>query len=171
MVKNIVINDNHSVEVNTSAGWLLIYRSQFGHDILPDLMPALETALEFITGMLQELGEDAKELSEITYDKLLKCFASDTMSDALFKLSTLEITTVIQIFWAMAKNSNRDIKPPEEWINEFDTFPLDIIIKELFEVMMTSFISSKNLKRLKELKPQVKVSELRTSSLLAPLGA
>lgn len=30
------------VELNSSMGWFLIYREQFGHDILPDLMPAID---------------------------------------------------------------------------------------------------------------------------------
>lgn len=152
MIKNINLDSKHSVEVNSSAGWLLIYRSQFGHDILPDLMPALETMLGLVTSVLEDIESNDGNSSDIK--DIIKSFDKELLSDISFNLSTLEIITIINIFWAMAKNADRDIPAPEVWVNQFDNFPFDVIAPAIFDVIMKSFISSKNLKRLKEMMKQ-----------------
>jgi hypothetical protein len=74
--------------------------------------------------------------------------------------------TVIQITWAMAKNANDEIEPPREWLKQFETFPIDIILPILFELIAKSFVSSKNLNRLRKIKKEAKInlSRLTTSS-------
>lgn len=145
MIKKIRINEEHSVEVNSSAGWLFIYRETFGTDVLPDLLPIVESALEAIVGLLEEAGE------EVTTANIIEAFRSDSMIDAIAKFSTLEFITIIKIFWALAKNADKSIQSVEEWANSFEEFPLDIIVPELFSLVSSSLVSRKNLKRLKDL--------------------
>ena len=132
------------VELNSSAGWLFVYREQFGHDILPDLLPLLEAALDAIINSLQGV-EDTTELDT---GKLLQSLDEDTIQRILISLSGLEVTTLLNIVWSLAKNADDDIDAPRKWINSFDNFPLDVITPQVFTLIVESSISSKKAKAL-----------------------
>lgn len=134
MIKTINFG-NHSVEVNTSAGWLYAYRQQFGNDVLQDIYPLLVGVLETLSENHAKNGENLDV--GVAYDILIR-------------LASLELTTVYNIFWAMAANQNRNIKPPISFFNQFDTFPVDIILPEIFVMLIESSVSSKNAKSLLE---------------------
>ena len=59
MKKTILIEDQ-PIEINSSLGWLFCYREQFGHDILPDLLPLLDAALGALANMYEELCGEAE---------------------------------------------------------------------------------------------------------------
>ena len=141
MIKTIEF-EGQKVELNTSAGWLFVYRNRFGHDIFPDLMPIIESIVGAIATMLEN-GE-----AEVTPDGIKNLMNDDTITDAFIKLAGMEITTVYQVLWAMAYNADKSIGGPEEFFNSFETFPLDVIIPELFTAIVESSVSSKNGERL-----------------------
>lgn len=145
MIKKINISDERSVEVNSSAGWLLIYRETFGNDVLPELMPVIEAAIAGMVKILEEAGE------EVTVQSLARALEEDEMTDVLAKLSMLEFVTILKIFWALAKNADKSIPSLDEWANEFEILPMDIIVPELFGVIASSMVSRKNLERLRGL--------------------
>ena len=60
MIREIRIEDR-TVEINSSAGWLYEYRNRFGHDILPDIMPIIESVLAAGVSVLQESGGEVNE--------------------------------------------------------------------------------------------------------------
>ena len=95
--KQITINENCKINMDSSIGWLLIYRENFGRDILPDILPMISAAVELIFGGINEEGE-------VTLATLRENIDSDTVTNAMIQLSGLEITTVINIVWALAKN-------------------------------------------------------------------
>lgn len=144
MIKTINM-DNQSVEINTSAGWLFVYRETFGKDILPELMPILEAIIMAIP----ELYEENNGEIEISTETILNGLGSGALLNSVAVLSTLEFTTILQIFWALAKNADKSIPKVDEWINQFDNLPLDDIMPELFSAVTSSMVSSKNLERLK----------------------
>lgn len=144
MLKTIKLNDSQSIEVNSSMGWFSIYRNQFGHDILPDLLPLVESLCDLLANMFGNV----KEGDSIT--EILSNVNPEDISAAFMTLSGMEITTVFNITWAMAKNAHDDIETPDEWMKKFDTFPLDVVIKELFTIIVQSVVSTKNSKRLLE---------------------
>lgn len=154
MIKTITIGDQQ-VELSGSAGWLYTYRSQFGHDILPDLMPIIESALEVIIKILGEVEGDKLEVRHI-----INAIDDDTLVSIIIDLSGMETTTMLNIFWAMAKKADKTIESPEDYFDRFDVFPLDEILPEMFGLIVESSISSKNVTRLLEgmssLKSQVK---------------
>lgn len=152
MIKTIYLNDNQSVEVNSSAGWLLIYKEAFGRDILPELMPVIEAALEAMV----EFMSSADEQGEMSIADAAGILQSGGFINALSKLSMLEFTTLIQMFWALAKNADRSIPNPLDWVNQFESFPIDEITRELFDIVTASMISSKNSNRLKGLLDKTK---------------
>ena len=153
MIKTIDI-EGQPVEINSSLGWLFCYREQFGHDILPDLLPLLDAAL----GALSEIYDGEEEIN--IFEKL----DEDTVNRIITSLSTLEVLTVTNILWAMAKNAG-ETKQPFEWVNEFNVFPFDTVVPEVFRVLIESSVSSKNLKRLLEKIPILSKSTQTTSLL------
>lgn len=159
MIKTIYLNDNQSVEVNSSAGWLIIYKEAFGRDILPDLMPVIEAALEAIVEFMQTGDGDKVSLADAA-----GVLQSGGFINALSKLSMLEFTTLIQMFWALAKNADRSIPNVLEWVNQFESFPIDEVTRELFDVVTASMISSKNSNRLKGLLEKTKSLAESTST-------
>ena len=145
MIKTIKLNENQSIELNSSIGWLLIYRSQFNKDILPELLPLIEALTRVIAGVFSDLT--IKD-NEVELEEIIKSLDSDIVSDFFITLSGCEATTILNITWALAKNSNSGIESPEVFFNKFDNFPMDIIIPEIFTMVGKSCISTKNLKRL-----------------------
>ncbi|MBR3171298.1 MAG: hypothetical protein IKF22_08640 [Lachnospiraceae bacterium] len=141
MIREVTIEDK-TVEINSSAGWLYKYRSRFGHDILPDLMPILESVLAAGASVLQESG------GEINEQTIMAALDNDALVDAFIKVSGMETLTVLNIFWAMAANADKSIASPEEYFNQFDVFPMDVIVPALFTAVVESSVSSKNAERL-----------------------
>lgn len=150
MIREIRIEDR-TVEINSSAGWLYEYRNRFGHDILPDIMPIIESVLAAGVSLLQESGGEVNEKT------IMDAMNNDALVDAFIKVSGMEFLTIFNIFWAMAKNADDRIPGPKEYFNTFDRFPLDEVAPALLYAITDSSISSKNserlLTRLKELSP------------------
>lgn len=137
------IEGDHSIVLNSSMGWLLLYREYYGHDILPDLLPALETILHMIGNTIDALEGD-------TMEDIVKAVTADDVIDGVFiDLSGLEVSTLLNIFWAMAKNEDPSIASPKEFFDQFEVFALDEVAPKMFDQILKSCISSKNLKRLK----------------------
>lgn len=134
--------EGQSIEVNTSAGWLYSYRSRFGHDILPDLMPIIESVL----GALASVLEESK--GELTDKTIIAALNNDAFVDAFIKLAGMEVITIYNILWAMAYNADHSIQGPEDFFNGFEKVPVDIIVPELFYAVIDSSVSSKNAERL-----------------------
>lgn len=149
MITTIKISEKESFNINSSAGWFLKYRAQFGHDILPDLLPAVESIIKVGVSLI----DGGKELNQ---DNFLKAIDGDTIEDALFTLSGLEFTTLFNITWAMAKNADNSIGSPEDWLNQFEIFPVDEIAPVVFKAAVKGCMSSKNAKRLDRMMKSLK---------------
>lgn len=159
--KQITINENCKINMDSSIGWLLIYRENFGRDILPDILPMISAAVDLIAGGIDEKGE-------VTIASFIENMDSDTVANAMIQLSGLEITTAINIVWALAKNyakkNGETLEPVEIWVDQFDEFPLDVIVPAAVKLIVTSSVSSKNLRSLQmktktlEKSPQMKSS-------------
>lgn len=153
MERTISINEI-DVTLNNNVNWFFIYKNQFGHDIVPTLMPLLATTINLAAGLLDETGKS----ENVQVRDILAIADSDAMINALIHLSGMEFTEVINIFWAMAKNADESIPEPSRWIRQFDVFPVDEIIPVLVEMIVSGVTSSKNLERvrngLKNLKPR-----------------
>ena len=145
MIKTLQF-EGHSVEINTSAGWLFAYKARFGRDILPDIMPAIESILQLSVDTLSKMDE--KELDKMTPQKILQAIDEDALNEIFIKMSGAELMTVYQIFWATAKNADHGIAGPEFYFNQFDVFPIDEIAPQLLSAIIESNISSKNAKSL-----------------------
>lgn len=159
MIKTVKIGEKNIV-LDNNVGWTLIYRDQFGQDIIPSIMPLLAGALDVISGIFQEAGDD----NEITIDKLAKLADGDTLINAMVHVGGFEFVDFINITWAMAKNADDTIPEPKIWLKQFDEFPVDVIGVEVVKLIFKGMVSSKNLERLNVLVKRVQPKKKRKST-------
>lgn len=155
MIKTIKIGEKNVV-LNNNIGWTLIYKDQFGRDIIPALMPVAQSVIDIIAGVVEETGKT----NNIGVQDLAKAADNYKVMEAFAHLSGLEFVEVINILWSLAKNADDSIPEPKIWIKEFDDFYLDEIVPEVAKLIGKGVVSSKNLSRLqtktKALEPKKK---------------
>ena len=150
-MEKVIKIGKQEVKLNNNAAWTMEYRDQFGKDIIPAIMPVLASMLEGVSSLIVEAGTD-----EIRIDTLASALEGRSM-DILLPMFQVEfVDTIINVTWAMAKAADEDIDPPKKWIRQFETFPLDIVAPAVYELIFKGFVSSKNLKRLKNLGTSLK---------------
>jgi len=159
MEKTIKIG-KQEVRLSNNFSWAMIYRDQFGHDIVSTLTPMMAAALDVASGLLAEMSTDSK----VDLTDLLKALDGDKFLDAVIHMSGFELVDIAYITWAMAKAADDDIPDPRTWIWGFDVFPLDVVVPEVFTLALKGLASSKNLKRLKDLAKQIKVVQPESTS-------
>ena len=147
MVKTIKIGEK-SVQLDNNTGWALIYKDQTGQDILPSILPMLAMIMSTCSNIVDELGE-VKEAKAEDFIRAL----SDI--DVISKLYGLEFTDLIHLTWSLAKCADDNIPDPKTWLRELGEFPLDIIVPEVFSLLIKGLMSSKNLERLETLKKEI----------------
>jgi len=151
MEKTISIGGK-DVRLNNNITWTLIYREQFGKDIIQTLMPALAATMDIISGLIGN-GEIDKELNVTDiFEKL----DGDYLIDAVAHIGGLEFGDLLDITWALAKTADASTPDPVTWAKQFDSFYVDEVAPEVFRLIVSGVISSKNLKRLKSLKKAIR---------------
>lgn len=146
-MKKVITMDDRSVELNSSIGWLFVYRETFGRDILPDVMPALQALLTVGVEIMKEAKDGKLEIEDV-----IKHLDEDTLDTLGLTLSGLEFTSVLNIVWAMAKNADDKIPAPKEFFNSFETFELDKVLPEVLQMVIKSSVSSKNAMTLLQMR-------------------
>ena len=159
MEKTIKIGKK-SVRLNNNVSWAICYRDQFGRDIIPTIMPLFASALDIISGLINETGKT----DEIELTDLAKLADGDSLLNAAIHLGGFEFTDLICITWALAKCADEEIDEPREWIKQFETFPIDVVAPEVFSLIFKGVVSSKNLKRLEDLRKRIQPVSISTQS-------
>lgn len=160
MEKTIKIGDK-DVRLNNNIGWALAYKDQFGRDIIPTLMPLLAGAVDIFSGLVNETGKT----DSINIADLAKIADGDSLINAAIHLGGLEFVDFINITWALAKSADDNIPEPNIWIKQFDSFPVDIVGPAVFDLIFKGVVSSKNLKRLEDLKRKIQPIKESTSKI------
>ena len=143
MIRTLVLNDQ-PMELDSSLGWLYIYQRQFGHDILPDIMPLAEAVLAGLGDILTAVSDQGGEKT-MDVEAVLGLLNSDNIVEMFIKMAGMELTTVLNILWAMVRNKNPQTPGPQEFVNSFDRLPLiDELAPALFYIIVDSSVSSKN---------------------------
>lgn len=152
MVKIIEV-DGNKFTLDNNIGWLMEYQDQFGHDILPDLMPILGAILELLENSAASgiTMKDAKGVKE--------ALQRGAASSSLIELAGFRMTDLISIVWAMAKTADAEIDPPRQWVRQFDPFPLDALLPEVFSLVAQGAMSRKNWKRLQAATESLRAKE------------
>lgn len=138
MIKTVTLGEKE-LTLSNSLAWATIYKDQFGHDIVPDVLPILSAAFR-ILGEMQQTDNVAD---------LIKTLEFSTIQDALIELCAFQFSDLIHLVWAFNKAYDEKIDPPDKWVRQFDEFPLDIVIPAVGELLAKGLISSKNLTSLR----------------------
>lgn len=147
MEKTIKIG-NTEVRLSNNVAWTMEYRDQFNKDIVPALIPLLSSIVETVATIAADAGPDGEgKISAAAVAEAIQGRALDIFLPA-FQLEFVDV--IINVTWAMAKAADPEILEPKKWVRQFDVFPLDVIIPEVGGLVAKGFISSKNLKRLKD---------------------
>lgn len=136
MIKTIKINENHELTLSNNLAWAMEYREQFGHDIVPDLLPIVSAIIELMNELTDGEKFDVKKIDK------------DVLQSALIDLAGVQFVDFINLIWAMAKAADESTPEPKKWVRQFDEFPLDIIAPDAFKLLVEGLVSSKNLPRL-----------------------
>lgn len=147
MEKIIQIGEK-DVRINNNVGWTMEFRDQFGKDILPVIMPFINTMIESISTIISEAEIDG----EITASNIAEALEGRSLDVTLPLYQAEFVDLVINVVWSMAKTADATIEPPRKWVKQFETFYLDDIIPELLEMVISGFVSSKNRERLEGIK-------------------
>lgn len=147
METTIKIGDK-DVRLNNRAGWTITYRDQFGHDIVPTLMPLFASGLDIVSGIVKEVGGTG----EIGLEDVLAMLDGETLLNAVIHMSGFEFVEMLNITWAMAKEADDSIPEPKTWIRQFEEFPVDVVVPQVVSLAFKGMCSSKNLERLREIK-------------------
>ena len=161
MEKTIKIGEK-DVRLSNNIGWALIYRDQFGRDIIPTIMPMLAGLLDILGGFLR----NGKTDNSLTMEDLAELMDGDELMNAYIHLSGLEFADFINITWALAKCADDSIPEPTMWVRQFDEFPVDVIGPAVFSLVLKGVMSSKNWTRLTSLKEKIQpvLKSTRSSS-------
>lgn len=160
MEKTIKIGKKE-VRLSNNFSWAMIYRDQFGHDILSTLTPMVAAALDVASGFLNEISTDGK----VEIEDIVSALDGDKFIDAVVHMSGFETVEIAYITWAMAKACDDDIADPKTWIRDFDVFPLDTVVPEVFSLALKGLASSKNLKWLKDRLKKIKVVQPKSTPI------
>lgn len=156
MKKSIRIEKDVYLTLSNNVSWLMEYREQFGHDIVPDLLPIVSAISKILMKIASSSGKDVFQvISEIP---------EDTVQEMLVDLTGAQSVDFLNMIWAMAKVADEDIEEPRLFFRQFEVFPVDVIAPEIWGMVLSGFVSSKNLKRLSGTGATKKSVSTRSSS-------
>lgn len=150
-MEKVIKIGKQEVRLNNNVAWTMEYRDQFGKDIVPALMPVIASMIEGVSTIVAESGK-----TEISVSDIAEAVQGRAMEVLLPMFQVEFVDIVINVTWAMAKAADENIAPPKQWVKQFETFPLDVVAPAVYDLVLKGFVSSKNLKRLKEIGASLK---------------
>ena len=150
-MEKVIKIGKQEVRLNNNVAWTMEYRDQFGKDIVPALMPVIASMIEGVSTIVAESGK-----TEISVSDIADAIQGRAMEVLLPMFQVEFVDVVINVTWAMAKAADENIAPPKQWVKQFETFPLDVVAPAVYDLVLKGFVSSKNLKRLKDLGKTIK---------------
>jgi len=126
MEKMIEIGDK-KVGFKATGGLPYRYKCQFNREVLSDLM------------------EYEKCVSDRARTQMKSGTGKVKISPADFDMSKLNIETLYNILWSMAKTYDNSIPPPLDWLDTFDVFPVFEIWSQVQDIFYANLkIDRKN---------------------------
>lgn len=117
MEKTINIS-GHDVRCRCTAKTLLIYKAQTGREWLEDV---------------QELQQVIKKANKSTPAE--QVIEANNGTKCCLDVAKLNTETAMNVAWSMAKTADKTIPDVEEWLDEFDSFPVLTVMVELYPMM------------------------------------
>ena len=146
MEKTIKLDSKTSIRVSNNIEWALIYKDQFGRDVLPMLIPVANTFIELAVSVMKSTGGKALDMKNA--GETIKDLDISDIQSALYSLAGLEFTDILNITWAMAKAADDSIEEPRVWVRSLTSFPVDAVVPVIFDMNLQFLTTTKNYKRL-----------------------
>ena len=150
-MEKVIKIGKQEVRLNNNVAWTMEYRDQFGKDIVPALMPVVASMIEGMASIVAE-----SDGSELNVKSLADAFQGRSVEILLPMFQVEFVDVIINVTWAMAKAADETIAPPKIWVRQFEEFPLDVVGPAVYDLVLKGFVSSKNLKRLKSIRANLK---------------
>ena len=150
MEKTITI-DGKEIRMNNNVAWTMEYKDQFNRDVVPVIMPLMASIVETLASVISET--DTKQIGA---KEIAESITGRTMEVMLPMYQVEFVDLIVNITWAMAKCADEDIPEPKKWVRQFDNFPLDVLIPEVYDLVIKGFTSSKNWDRLGKIGEKIK---------------
>lgn len=123
--------DGKEIKFRTSAAAPLIYRTQFGRDMIVDIRKIGEK--------IQKMKKEAKKTGES--DQTAEQITAD-------EFSQLDLTTFVRIAYCFAKCADKTVPTdPFEWLDQFETFSIYKILPEILQMWAESEKSTSTPKK------------------------
>ena len=151
-MEKIINIEGVDLKLNNQVAWTMEYKDQFGKDIVPVIMPMISAIVEGLASVISET-----DTTNLTAKQISEAFQGRSMEILLPMFQVEFVDIILNVTWALAKCADETIPEPKRWIRQFETFPLDVIVPEVYELVMQGFVSSKNLERLKDVSGKLKV--------------
>lgn len=159
-MEKVIKIGKQEVRLSNNVAWTMEYRDQFGKDVVQEHIPLFASFAEGLATVLTDAGKSGK----ITAADIFEAIEGRTMDIMIPMMQTEFMSVLVNVTWAMAKAADEDIAPPKQWVRQFEIFPVDVIAPAVYDMALKGFVSSKNLKRLKSLKENIKMIQPLTST-------
>ena len=123
MEKLVEIEDK-VIKLKAHAGVPLFYRNQFNSDFFADAIKFAKSAD----------GLGGKDFKDASYEDL----------------DHLDMNVFYKMFWIFAKAGDKDIPPLEEWLEGFESLPLEEILPYVTQMIEGLLVGKKRKKAMKE---------------------
>lgn len=143
-----------SVRLSNNISWAMEYKGQFNKDPLEALMPLITAAMEAVASVVSD--GNITPGGKLSAEDVAFALEGRAMDVTLPLMQLGLVDSVVNVMWAMAKAADENIAPPKEWVKQFESFPLDVIVPEVGSLLLKGFASSKNLARLTNLGNEIK---------------
>ena len=151
-MEKIINIEGQELKLNNQVAWTMEYKDQFGRDIVPVIMPMVSAIVEGLASVISE-----NDTTELSAKQISEAFQGRSMEILLPMFQVEFVDIILNVTWALAKCADETIPEPKKWIRQFETFPLDVIVPEVYQLVMQGFVSSKNWARLKEMSEKLQI--------------
>ena len=151
-MEKIINIEGQELMLNNQVAWTMEYKDQFGRDIVPVIMPMVSAIVEGLASVISE-----NDTTELSAKQISEAFQGRSMEILLPMFQVEFVDIILNVTWALAKCADETIPEPKKWIRQFETFPLDVIVPEVYQLVMQGFVSSKNWARLKEMSEKLQI--------------
>lgn len=131
-MRKVILIDDREVAFDSNAYFAVIFKNQFGYDIMTVVMPLLSEVLKGADEIYRKKDEIQPSL----------------IGELLEHIYSLEMTDLMNYLWSLAKMADESIPLPDVWYREFESFPVVDVVTDLGDMIIGSFISKKKLAAL-----------------------
>ena len=139
MEKIIKIADKE-VKFRFTMSAFYIFKNQFDYDAMTQVVPALGQIMASI------------DLSVFDDKKAKNADFVRMLGSALEKTYGFEMVDVLKIIWAFAKAGDETIGTPINFYNQFETFPVIDVLREMLPSLLEALGSKKKLTEITNMK-------------------